>query len=107
MNSADYASQGLTWSNNSQVHVWFNGTGFLWKPEFQWPKQTSMQEIQDDDPKIEQCQGSCNCLTWRYCWKIGISDLWLCKNEEGGSLDTKLQEDSYLKEKASTISLYI
>ena len=24
----------------------------MWKSEFQWPKQISMQEIQDDDPEV-------------------------------------------------------
>ena len=52
MNPADYASRRLTRSSNEQVHVWFNGPEFLWKSEFQWPKQTSTQEIQDDDPEV-------------------------------------------------------
>ena len=52
MNPADYALRGLTQSSNKQVHVWFNGPEFLWKSEFQWPKQTSPQEIQDDDPEV-------------------------------------------------------
>ena len=52
MNPADYASRGLTQSSNKQVHVWFNGPEFLWKSEFQWPKQTSPQEIQDDGPEV-------------------------------------------------------
>ena len=52
MNPADYASRGLTRSSNEQVHVWFNGAELLWKSEFQWSKQTSKQEIQDDDPEV-------------------------------------------------------
>ena len=52
MNPADYASPGLTQSSNEQVHVWLNGPRFLWKSEFQWPKQMSMQEIQDDEPEV-------------------------------------------------------
>ena len=35
-----------------------------------------------------QDKGSCNCFTWRDHRKIRIFDLWLDKNEEGGSLDT-------------------
>ena len=38
--------------------------------------------------------------------KIRIFRLWLGKNEECGSLDTKVQEQSYLKDKASNIRLY-
>ena len=45
-------SRGLTRSSNEQVHVWFNGPYFLWKSEFHWLKQTSLQEIQDDDPEV-------------------------------------------------------
>ena len=30
----------------------FNGPEFLWKSEFQWPKQIPMKEIQDDDPEV-------------------------------------------------------
>ena len=52
MNPADHASRGLTRSSNEQVHAWFNGPEFLWKSAFQWPKQISMQEIQDDDPEV-------------------------------------------------------
>ena len=52
MNPADHASQGLTRSSNEQVHVWFNSPEFVWQSEFQWPKQISMQEIQDDDPEV-------------------------------------------------------
>ena len=52
MNPADNASRGLTRSSNEQVHVWFNGPELLWKSEFQWSKQTSIQEIQDDDPEV-------------------------------------------------------
>ena len=53
MNPADHASRGLTRSSNEQVHVWINGPEFLWKTEFQWPKQISMQEIQDDNPEFK------------------------------------------------------
>ena len=84
MDPVDYASQGLTRSSNEQVHVWFDG------PEFQWLKQTSMQESQDYDPEV----------TWRHYRKIGIFDLW-----DDDSLYTKGQEDPYLKDKASTIRL--
>ena len=52
MNPADYALRRLTRSSNEQVHVWFNGPELLRKSEFQWPKQTSTQEIQDDDPEV-------------------------------------------------------
>ena len=36
---------------------------------------------------------------------MSIFGLWMGKNEEGGSLDTKVQEESYLKDKASTIRM--
>ena len=52
MKPADYTSRRLTRSSNGQVHVWFDGPDFLWKSEFQWRQQTSMQEIQDDDPEV-------------------------------------------------------
>ena len=59
-----------------------------------------MQEIQDDDPDVRAEVKVC--VTER----IGIFDLWLGKNEEGSSLDTEVQEDPYLKDKSSIISLY-
>ena len=50
MNPADCASQGLTGLNKKHLHLWFNIPEFLWKSEFQWPRQNPVKEIQDDDP---------------------------------------------------------
>ena len=54
--------------------------------------------------KLEQVhnQSSCNWLSW----KIGIYDLWWDKNEEDGSLDIEIQEDPYIKGRASIFRLY-
>ena len=42
MNPVDYASRGLTQSRNELGGIWLNSQEFLWKSEYQWPKQTSM-----------------------------------------------------------------
>ena len=52
MNPVDYASRGLARSSNEQVHVIFNVPEFLKNSEFQWPKQISMQKLQNDDPEV-------------------------------------------------------
>ena len=54
MNPADCASRGLTGSNKKHLHLWFNGPEFLWKSEFQWPRQNPVKEIQDDDPEVKR-----------------------------------------------------
>ena len=52
MNPADNASRGLSGSNSKHLDLWFNGPQFLWKSEFQWPKQTAVN-IDDKDPEIK------------------------------------------------------
>ena len=54
MNSADCASRGLTGSNKKHLPLWFNGPEFLWKSEFQWPRQKPVKKIQDDDPEVKR-----------------------------------------------------
>ena len=51
MNSADHASRGLSGSNSKHHDLWFNGPEFLWKSEFQWPKQITVDI--DNDPEIK------------------------------------------------------
>ena len=53
MNPPDCASQGLTGGNKKHLHLWFNDPEFLWKSEFQWPKQHPVEEILDDDPEVK------------------------------------------------------
>ena len=53
MNPADYASRGLSGSNNKHHDLWFNGSKFLWKSEFQWPKPIATN-IPDNDPEIKK-----------------------------------------------------
>ena len=51
MNPADHASRGLSGSNSKHLDLWFSGPQFLWKSEFQWPKQAAVN-IDDNDPEI-------------------------------------------------------
>ena len=52
MNPADHASRGLSGTNSKHLDLWFNGPQFLWKSEFQWPKQAAVN-IDDNDPEIK------------------------------------------------------
>ena len=54
MNPADYVSRGLTGLNKKYLHRWFNGSEFLWKSEFQWPRENPVEEIQGDDPEVKR-----------------------------------------------------
>ena len=54
MNPADCGPRGLAGSNKKHLHLWFNGPEFLWKSEFQWPRQNPVKEIQDDDPRVKR-----------------------------------------------------
>ena len=54
MNPADCVLRGLTGSNKKHLHLSFNGPEFLWKSEFQWPKQKPVKEIQYDDPEVKR-----------------------------------------------------
>ena len=54
MNPAGCTSRGLTGSNKKHLLLWFNGPEFMWKCEFQWPRQNSLEEIQDDDPEVKR-----------------------------------------------------
>ena len=52
MNPADRASRGLSGSNSNHLDLCFNGPQFLWKSEFQWPKEIAIN-IDDNDPEIK------------------------------------------------------
>ena len=54
MNPAHCASRELTGSKKKHLHLCFNGPEFLWKSEFQWPRQNPVKEIQGDDPEVKR-----------------------------------------------------
>ena len=52
MNPADHASRGVSRSNSKHLDLWLNDLQFLWKSEFQWPKQIAV-DIDNNDAEIK------------------------------------------------------
>ncbi|XP_041371491.1 uncharacterized protein LOC121385021 [Gigantopelta aegis] len=56
-NPADAASRGMRMDNFLKADFWFNGPGFLWKPETEWldvTPETDAVKIDSDDPEVKK-----------------------------------------------------
>ena len=87
MNPADYASRGLSGSNNKHHDLWFNGSKFLWKSEIQWPKPIATN-IPDNDPEIKK-EIKVNVMVMNV-WVLENFYLELDKNGKIGGLGDKV-----------------
>ena len=53
-NPADDGSRGLDATKVNKVTRWFNGPGFLWKPESEWTISTEFQSPNEEDPEVRK-----------------------------------------------------
>ena len=51
-NPADDSSRGLKDVHSEKTKRWFEGPGFLWKSESEWPTQVSV-DVDDKDPGVK------------------------------------------------------
>ena len=101
MNQADHASTGLLGSNSKHLDLWFNGPHFLWKSEFQWPKQTAV----DISIKINQDKNKSKCFgdgSWGIK-EVRDIDFKLDTISESCSMDCKDEEDCADSDKKGNI----
>ena len=53
-NPADDGSRGLDATKVNKVTCWFNGPGFLWKPESKWTISAEFQSPNEEDPEVRK-----------------------------------------------------